>query len=137
MILSVPVAQFNAIVLRYGVLVARIDRLDRHFVESLEQVAHDSRRFTEVSIGDDSPRLLTLAFFLVVVSYQYLIRLNKSLKKVDKARKSLCSIFVLQVWNHRVVFLSHVPLDDRLNVHDYVPVLLAVPSKARQIDKFS
>ena len=85
MILPIPVAQFNAVVLRNGVLVARVDRLDRHFVEDFQQRSHDLSHLAEVAVWDDASRLLALALLLVVVSDQLLIRLNKSLKEVDKA----------------------------------------------------
>lgn len=85
MILPVPVAQFNAVVLRNSVLVARVDRLDRHFVENFQQLSHDLSHLAKVAIWDDASCLLTLALLLVVVSDQLLIRLNKSLKEVDKA----------------------------------------------------
>ena len=85
MILPIPVAQLDAVVLRNGVLVARVDRLDRHFVEDFQQRSHDLSHLAEVAVWDDASRLLALALLLVVVSDQLLIRLNKSLKEVDKA----------------------------------------------------
>ena len=126
MILPVPIAQFNAVVLRNGVLVARVDWLDRHFVEDFQQLGHDLSHLAKVAIWDDASRLLALALLLVVVSDQLLIRLNKSLKEVDKAGKRMRTVLVLQVWRHRVVLLRHVVVEYALHMHDHIPVLFTV-----------
>ena len=111
MILSIPVAEVNTIVLGHRVLISRIDWLYFDLVESFEHFCHQLRSANKVVIRHNPARLLTAPQLLLMISNQFLIRLHKALQEVDEACKRLASIFVLYIWHwHSVLLLRQVEL---------------------------
>ena len=111
MILSIPVAEVNTIILGHRILISRIDRLDFDLVESFKHFCHKLRSTKEVAIRHNPARLFTAPQLFLMISNQFLIRLHKALQEVHEACKRLASIFVLYIWHwHSVLLFRQVEL---------------------------
>ena len=68
MILSVPIAKVNTVVLSNGVFVPCVYGFDLHFVESFKKLSHEICCPSKVSIRHDPPGFLAPANLFLMIA---------------------------------------------------------------------